>query len=244
MRRYLLCAAAVAMLLCAGQASTALVIDYDVTIDYAVDYVTIMEGNNPDPPTTVNFVEPADVNEVEVLDSSVLNIYSGAVVSDELEAPDSSTINIYGGHVSEADLGGQSTLNVYSGGVGRLEAFGSSEVIISGGDTESLSVCEAATADIFGGNTIFDLSAGPGLDDQDSIITIYGSGFNYPPGPIPDASGILTGTLADGSPLDAPFRIDSNASIVLVVPEPSCLGLLITAAVGLLAYVWHRRRRP
>lgn len=54
-----------------------------------------------------------------------------------------------------------------------------------------------------------------------SVITVAGSGFNYPYGPISDASGTLTGTLASGDAINAGFQTYSSASIVLI---PAVLG--------------------
>jgi hypothetical protein len=75
-------------------------------------------------------------------------------------------------------------------------------------------------------------------------MTIYGTGFNYPYGPIPDDAGVLTGVLASGQPINAEFNIDKtyseDVSIVLAVQEPSTLVLLTTNAVGMSVFL----RRP
>ena len=70
-----------------------------------------------------------------------------------------------------------------------------------------------------------------------SIITVVGSGFNFPFGDVVPASGTLTGTLLDGTPIAVPFGRASTATITLV-PEPSPALLL---AVGLLALGAARR---
>ncbi len=75
-----------------------------------------------------------------------------------------------------------------------------------------------------------------------STVTFVGSGFNYPYGEIPDGSGSLTGTLANGDPIDVWFDVDGDASIVLAVPEPSSIALLATAAFGLMGCARRRRR--
>ena len=102
---------------------------------------------------------------------------------------------------------------------GGVDANDNSRVSISGGLFESL-------------------RAGRSSGDHTSLITIAGSGFNYPFGEIPDSAGTLTGMLANGDPIDAPFSIYDNASIVLV-PEPATLSLL---ALGGLALLSRRRK--
>jgi hypothetical protein len=70
-----------------------------------------------------------------------------------------------------------------------------------------------------------------------STITLIGSGFNYPLGPITDVEGTITGFLKDGSPIDWNFRRDSAANIVLV-PEPSAIAL---CGLGWLLAIGGRR---
>jgi hypothetical protein len=68
-----------------------------------------------------------------------------------------------------------------------------------------------------------------------SQLRIRGSNFNYPFGAVPDASGLVTGILADGQPFAFQFARTSEATLILV-PEPSaaCLaivGMLLAAAM-------------
>ena len=67
---------------------------------------------------------------------------------------------------------------------------------------------------------------------NDSSVTIFGTGFNLPLGDILGLQGTLTGTLADGSPLNVNFGRASSARITLV-PDPSTALLLAAGLVGL-----------
>jgi hypothetical protein len=72
-----------------------------------------------------------------------------------------------------------------------------------------------------------------------TVLYVVGSGFNYPLGAIPDASGVLTGVLADGSPIDTSFSIHpGDGHRLVLVPEPST-GLLL--GFGLFAMRCSRR---
>jgi hypothetical protein len=70
-----------------------------------------------------------------------------------------------------------------------------------------------------------------------AIITIIGFGFNLPDGPVVATSGVITGFLLDGSPLDVSFlRADAGATLILQsVPEPSSIALLFAAVAAGLA---------
>ncbi len=63
----------VCVLSCIGRAGAELSIDYSTTIDYDIDDdVTIVEGANPDPPTTVEFAAGSAIaGRLNVHDDSV-----------------------------------------------------------------------------------------------------------------------------------------------------------------------------
>jgi hypothetical protein len=71
-------------------------------------------------------------------------------------------------------------------------------------------------------------------------MTIVGTEFNYPYGPLSDSPGTLTGVLASGESINISFRIEGDASIVLV-PEPSPMVLLTMTTIGLLIHTLGRR---
>jgi hypothetical protein len=228
------------------------IIDYDTTIDYTIiPDVSIVEGTNPNPPTIVDIVEPAvlDGDRITVKDSSILNVYGGNLDlgDDGVEAIDSSTVNFFGGEIfDEVGAYGHSTINVYDG-LFRGHHFSAEEwgtLNIFGGtiEAEIHATEKEGQVHIHGGN-ILRLEVGEWCQ-----ITVYGTGFNYPYGPIPDNAGVLTGVLASGQPINAEFNIDKtyseDVSIVLAVPEPSTLVMLATSAVGLSFVVRRHLRRP
>jgi hypothetical protein len=68
---------------------------------------------------------------------------------------------------------------------------------------------------------------------DNSHITIYGTCFNYPYGPLTDVSGTLTGTLHNGQAINCYFRTYDNGSIILA-PEPATIALLGLGGLALL----------
>jgi len=71
---------------------------------------------------------------------------------------------------------------------------------------------------------------------HNSQLIIEGTDFNYAYGTYTNTSGLLTGTLLDGTPLNNEFQITGSATMTLV-PEPSSLLLL-----GLGALMLRRKR--
>jgi len=138
-------------------------------------------------------------------------------------------------------LGGEFNIFSEEGDTVSVSDFGT--VSILGGEFDSseegdaVSVSDFGTVSILGGEIHGHISAA-----GSSVVNIYGTGFNYPYGPIADASGTLTGILENGNPIDVRFTIYSDASIILAVPEPSTLALLFMGAGGLLLYTRSRRK--
>ena len=205
-----------------GVALGILQLDYSTSIDSPVyGNVHALDGPLGSSPTVVELTEPA---------------YVGGYV----EAFGSSTVTISGGYMSYACAYDTGTLNLLGGRASQgLMSYDSSTVNILGGViAESLSARDSSVVTISGGRIYEELYA-----HDASIVTFVGSGFNYPYGEIPDSSGFLTGFLANGDPIARRFNTFDDASIVLVVPEPSSVALLAVAAFGLAACAWRRRRR-
>lgn len=150
----------------------------------------------------------ASYSIVNINDGSIIgsNVGSGGGAGLGILGYNSSVINIYGGHITGGNVGN------YGGGI---------------------SFCIAAynfsTINIYGGSMIRG-SSGSGISKDigaynGSTIKIYGTGFNYSYGPINSISGNLTGTLSDGTLLDAKFYQNAPGLIVLI-PEPATILLL------------------
>jgi hypothetical protein len=186
------------------------------------------------PAAAVTFADGA----VHVIDSSNSFPLESAVVDDG-PGPTTTTVNLVtGGEIAP------------QGGSG-LEAFGTSQVNVSGGslggflvatDDSQVSISATGTANTFGiqatGRAHVTLSdgrvgqiGGPLTALDLALIEIVGSGFNLPLGDIVALSGMLTGVLADGTPISTSFGRASTARISLV-PEPASAVLL---AAGLAA---------
>jgi len=240
-----------------GTSRAEVVIDADTTLDYAIyDDVRVIAGTNP--PTVVQLVEPADISNMTVHDDSTVDMTGGGVGA-HLQCYDSSTLNVSGGFFGLGlDVHGRGTVNASGGSSELLFAYDDSVVDFSGGFYEIVRASDSASVDIHddahvhslitvGAGTV-SISGAEHLGDlsatHTSVITIYGTGFNYPYGEIPDASGRLTGTLANGDPLDTAFDINGDASVVLT-PEPSALALLSLAVVALPGRLRRKRKsRP
>jgi hypothetical protein len=177
-----------------------------------------------------------------VTGNSTTNIHGGNITggsgkwSDGIETYNS-TMNIYGGNITggsggQWDYGAQisigSVVNIYGGS-------------ISGGSI-GIVADRSSVVNWYGGN----ISAGTEkwatgiVAFDDSRMNIFGSDFNYGFGPVNDRSGILIGTLSDGTAINIRFRQDYAGQIILSgIPEPATLTLL---GLGGLAVLKRRKR--
>ena len=150
---------------------------------------------------------------------TTLNIVDDGIIKDWVNVFDYSKVNMSGGSIGSGLLTWDNSQSVISGGLitSDLNTFNDSEVFIYGGTIEY------------------------GLNIQDnSQVTISGTNFAINGFPVDYGtytasdytSGILTGILANGGPINNDFGIANNASITLI-PEPSTLLLLGLGAVVL-----------
>jgi len=110
-----------------------------------------------------------------------------------------------------------------------VAAWGKSEITISGGNMTALRAYEDSQVTITGGT--FTDSWDEIIATHNGIITISGSGFNCGYGEIPVGSGILTGILDNGEPINNNFKIihygeGYDGAKIVLVPEPATLLLL------------------
>jgi hypothetical protein len=177
----------------------------------------------------------AGCNDIFAYGTSTVNLLDGAM-GEIWSAEENSTLNFYAGDVEYLHVNDSGKLNVF-GGKASFTARDSGTVNVIGGDGHGVDAYDASKVSISGG-VIQGIVAGWTSETHTCVVTIEGSGFNYPYGAIADASGTLTGTLADGTAIDCPFETHGGASIVLV-PEPAALSLL---ALGALAMLRRRRK--
>jgi len=184
----------------------------------------------------------ATLDEVGIDLGGVFNFFNGFVAGG-VGARSSGIVNMYGGSAGGLSAQSGSTVNLRGGALsGSVAAHNIGSVAnIFGGTFRRIHTGVAADVFLYGGTLVTDHTGFPALfADEDAILTIFGSDFNFPLGDIVETSGILTGTLADGSPLDADFGRPSTGTITLV-PEPSAL-TVIGPGIAMLSLLYRRRR--
>jgi len=185
---------------------------------------------------------------LQAYNSSQVMVSSG-LVNSYLWAGDSSQVTVSGGSVGRWLVARDSSQLIVSAGSIEedLSARDSSQVTISGGSIGlALIASETSEVTISGGLIGEEIWAGV-HPTHDSLITFLGSDFaingisvgygEFDTGGSDWVHGTLTGTLANGDPLNNGFYIYGDSSIVLV-PEPATIGLL-----GLGSLVLLRKRR-
>lgn len=173
-------------------------------------------------------------------------IVNGGTVGRYLNVYDSASFEIHEGTIYETViLNSTSTATMTGGNVrGHFSLLGNSRLTLSGGsviqhiylNNDSVLILQGGSIgrELFAeDNSSVEMSGG-WIDEimharHDAEITIIGTGFNYPLGYIADASGTLTGTLANGDPIEIPFIIEGNGAILLKDPE---IFLTVTAPNG------------
>ncbi len=153
--------------------------------------------------------------------SATINLLSGGYLEYYLRAEDYSQINLLGGTVKNQLYAYEySVVDISSGNVKYLYTYDNSEAEISGGSMLEVGTRGSSQVDIIGGSIVNNL-----ISWENSQITVFGSGFNFPLGEITASDGTLTGTLMNGDAINARFYIYNDSSIMLV-PEPATLLLL------------------
>ena len=154
------------------------------------------------------------VGHVVASQDSTFTMHNGHIQRG-LEVGTRALVTIYEGQIDEGIVG-EATLRLLGGAVnGGLNPGSVADWHVEGGEFDDLVAVSNAT------------------------VTIVGSDFNYPYGPLP-TSGTLTGTLANGDAVNATFARASTATITL--PEPGAEGLV--GGLLLLVGLARRRRQP
>lgn len=239
-----------------ARTSAVATIDSDTTINSPISdgFVEVVDGVSP--PTVVDIVDGALVDNMSVLGTSVLNVSGGDV--NHIGASDTSVINVSGGLLGSVSVLGGATGEFIGGTLEEeFRARENSTVTISGGTFDDFRAHDFSVVDILGGNFTDELEARdtstlniaggtmplivasgsstvnvrggtiPGFEAIDSaIVNIFGFDLSI-------SANVLTGRLADGRAINATLLPAANAQYVLhQVPESSALSL---AVVGLAA---------
>lgn len=226
------------------------------------DVVGVWDGFGP---TTVTFRDGATITGTDrfddtlyVLDRSIVFI-EGGDFADDVSAYNQAQITISGGSLGDDLFATNRARVTVTGGqiADDVEAFGASMITLAGGsfgeDVEAVGGSIVVTGGLFAQNGLANLDTGFGVANGGSI-TLVGSGFllngqALGSSEITDVSGLLSGTLADGTSFsNIPFTRDlrGNGAIgfitITAVPEPSALSLI--ALAGLLTINRYQRGKP
>jgi hypothetical protein len=228
---------------------------FTAIVGYA-SFDDLINGVNATSPT-ISIVTGADVNSLEVHNSSIINMSDGSVNSQfffgELLSDDTSTINISGGNVGgDVDVQSASTVNFSGGTIGDdIVTHDNTTVNMSGGTVDQDLLINGSSTFNFSGGTV-----GDDIFVQDSsLLNVFGMGL----GSVlidPNFEGFyseytLSGHLLDNTVLadriifvqngsGARFTLNNSSS---AVPEPGTLAFLmgtVCGGGGLLL----RRKRP
>jgi hypothetical protein len=212
----------------------------------AAGAVVVLLNNGLAPPEAPNVIDASDAYDITDGVSAV-TVRNAGCTTDTGACPapgDSTTVEmVAGGSVWELDVLDTSQLRVRGGTVNEtLVALGSSQIQMSGGSVaHELRAADSAAAILSGG-----FVGGPIVAAHASRITIVGSGFAVGGAPIGDGpiaatTGLLTGTLASGDPIESVFAHAGYSAeltgTIVVVPEPGpgLLGAVALAAASAVA---------
>lgn len=188
---------------------------------------------------------------VEVSGPGAVGTMSGVEVETfdmgpELVAKNFGDLTIDGGTGEEvqavATFLGTLTINELSSIALSVDAI-SGNALINGGDAASLDIT-ADRGNVFwrgGDYTTADIEA-----KLFGLVEVFGSAFqvNGQPflgGDVLDASGEISGILADGTPFYTTFLRDPTSRIVLTVPEPNSIAMALLAVLAIAGRSYCRR---
>lgn len=227
------------------------------------DFIEVRNGTGG-VPTTVTFQDGADIrgtddfdDTVYVLQDSIVNIEAGRFV-DDVSAYNRGRLNITGGQLLDDVYAANRATVFLSGGIisDDLEADDNSRIVMTGGSVGEDIESYGGTIVISGGTfaaSSTSLDSGLGVS-RGGTIELIGSGFRLNgnaigSGSLTEVSGLLSGTLADGSSfVDIPFtrNLLGNGNLgsltVTAIPEPSAILLLSIGSVTILTVRLRRRR--
>lgn len=200
--------------------------NWDITEDTEIsggEYNVINIYDTPPDHTTVNMTGGL-ADWMGTHDESTLNVSGG---ESDFGAYDYSVINISGGAHSGADAYGHGTVNCYSNSV--LTSIGAVDdgiVNIYGGMIDHVGAHNSGIVNVWGGLISERLGAW-----ESSMINIYG--FDIVKNDTGGAYGYgeVYGHLSDGTYISVDLCNEGAYSRVSMIPEPSCLILLLLGAM-------------
>ncbi len=202
------------------------------------DSTVILDYNvNNSPGTHFQIVSGANVWSLGASNNSTIRV-DGGIVSYGISATDSSGLVVNGGTIGTIWAYDQSSVVVSGGAIGGwILASGNSSVEIRGGmfaDLGDLIASSSGTLYLYGSN--FNIG-GVELNYGESLRN-YGvvGGEN-----LASLTGIITGTLMDGSLLNSEFFVplyNPGGADIIVIPEPATSTFLLTA----VGFILKRKR--
>jgi len=232
---------------------------------------TLIKDSVGGDPTTLN-INPLGFVQgfLTVQDTSIVNLLGGQIQNASIRG--NSLFTMSGGSVINNFLTfDTSTLVINSGSsISGIGVNGKSFVVVHDIVAASIVTQNSGMTNLFGGtygllgvdtltsgapidvDPVLNIFGGSGTSLEihgTGIVNIYGSGFNYPFGAIPDLAGVVTGTLFDGSPLNIPFiRHDETAPINLIdaatipLPAAAWMGVSMLTGMGTITLVRRKQR--
>ncbi|MEM9082174.1 MAG: hypothetical protein AAGB34_01165 [Planctomycetota bacterium] len=172
-------------------------------------------------------------NDVVALGDGFIEIFDG-ILEDDLIAENRAVINMFGGSLDDdVEAGDDSIVRLFGGSFGEdVEAFAGGRIEIFGGTFAANGIQNQDSGIASGGTSTIVIS---GTDFE-----IDGQAVGF--GEIVATSGVLTGTLSDGSSLNSNIlRVDEQGTLgtIILVPTPGSAVLL--ALGGALAGIRRRR---
>ena len=177
---------------------------------------------------------------------TILNLLPNGTIHSTLTAYEHSEVNIFGGSADGAVVAmDYSTVTLFTGRIGGwLSAGGNSQVTILGGSVETLTAHGNGRITLSGGLVTNGIRVDGTSLATLAIITIEGydftvNGASFGYGTIHGKGlyGTLSGTLANGDPLNSFFTTIGHSSFIRLVPpvpEPATIMLLGLGSLFLL----------
>ena len=218
------------------------------TVDYQINDYVVVTDSQTGAVTEVTFLQGAMVlgtlqsedDSLIALDNSRVRVEGGSFVNDVVAADDSQLV-ISGGQLNDdVQLYGEASILITGGVIADdVETYGGTLSITGGTFAEDIEIFEGS-AELSGGtfntsgNGRFRVGADGSLVIVGRELTVNGTAVGS--GQITDVSGLISGTLADGSTFtDIRFSTQGGQGFLgfQAVPEPTSGSLVLLATLAL-----------